>query len=180
MNLKNLGYFFSAIVLSACATSYKPAVQKKIENERVFNVSFDKAWAKMVDFVSSNGMNIKTIDKASGLMTFERAYDHEFNDNNLDCGSRSSPNSAPITNSKDEKKSGKSSDLNEAGGLITLNFFVEKMNNKETKVKINLFGRISLHGGLINGMEHTGIKDFPCFSNGHFEEQVFAAIQQNN
>lgn len=139
-------------VLSGCST-YKPAAFKDVENEKLFNVSYETAWSRIVSYASSNGMNIKTIDKSSGLIAFERAGDSNFSNLHLNCGS------------------GSTGLVVGAYAPVTLNMFVQKSSESQTKVKVNLFGHISF-----SGMYNTHVTH-PCYSRGSFENEIFCAVE---
>lgn len=163
--------------LTSCA-SYQPAKEKKVENEKTFAVPFEKAWTKTIAFVSSNGMNVKTIDKSSGLISFERAYDTDFNSKYMDCGSMVSMSKSTKEKEEDAKKGVKGSEnLKVSDGTVSMNFFMEKISDKETKLKINTFGKVIMLGG--SGLYGVKAPDqsYPCYSNGEFEKEVFNIIK---
>jgi hypothetical protein len=168
------------VALSSCAT-YKPAVETKVDNEKVINASYDKVWTKIISFVSSNGMNVKTIDKASGLVSFERAYDPSFAGKYMDCGRMVSASEATKggpndSKAKEEKKSG---EMQVVGGLMSMNFFVQKVSDKSTSVRINVFGKVTTPAATNLYGQPTGVAaDHSCFSKGAFEQEVFAFISK--
>jgi hypothetical protein len=154
----------SCLLLLGCST-YKVAKETKIDNEKTFEMSYESIWPKIISYVSSNGMNVKTIDKASGLITFEKAY-APASLKYLDCGSMVSPNSKTESGLDTDKIS---------GGTVSMNFFVEKISEKSTRVRINIFGKIIFAGvatlyGYIPGREER------CYSTGVFEKEVFEVI----
>ncbi len=169
-------YLVMVYLLTSCASTYKPATEKKVENEKVFAATFDKVWSKTVAFVSSNGMNVKTIDKASGLISFERAYDSSFNSKYMDCGQMVSPNKSTKQREEDTKNGIKDTSAF-IDGTTSMNFFIEKASEKETKVKINIFGKAMLPAPTgLYGVPVGSPTSHPCYSNGAFEQEVFAHL----
>lgn len=138
------------VLFSACAT-YQPPAKPKIDNSKTFSLSYDDTWKKIVSYATKNGMNIKTIDKSSGLIAFEKSYDDAASTMYLSCGNvqELSPLAQPVYSP------------------ITLNITVVKNSEVSTDVNVNLFGRISFPSAL---------KEYQCYSNGSFEKELFCEI----
>jgi len=130
-----------------CAT-YQAPIKKNIESTKKISLSFDDAWKHLVSYATKNGMNIKTIDKASGLIAFERAYDGSFTEQYMDCGS-GDPIHLHIYSP------------------VTLNITANKTAEKETEVSVNLFGKVNV----------GNVAEYACFSNGQFEKELFCDIE---
>lgn len=68
-------------LLAACATAPQ---QTAFANSRFYDMPFDEAWEGVISFFTANGIQIRTIEKASGLIYAEQALsDPAF----ADCGS---------------------------------------------------------------------------------------------
>ena len=79
---------------------------------------------------------------------------------------------------EDAKKGVKGSEnLKVSDGTVSMNFFMEKISDKETKLKINTFGKVIMLGG--SGLYGVKAPDqsYPCYSNGEFEKEVFNIIK---
>lgn len=143
------------LVLSGCAT-YAPPVKKEIESTRTYQKSFDDTWASLITFISSNGMNIKTMDKASGLISFEKANDLGATTTFFDCGNVGtglSMTNIPLYSP------------------VTSNILVKSEDKKKTTVTVNMFQSVKLQtSGYV-----TAEKE--CFSNGAFEKKVLDSIK---
>src|SRR3990172_3574058 len=73
------------IFVAGCvSTKYLPPVQSNIQNEKIYNVSYDKLWAASVKIFADRVWDIKTIEKASGIIVGESTYDFGLT---MDCGS---------------------------------------------------------------------------------------------
>lgn len=140
------------MLVSGCAT-YAPPVKKEIESTRTYQKSFDDTWASLISFISSNGMNIKTMDKASGLISFEKANDSGASQAFFDCGTVGSVVNIPVYSS------------------VTSNILVKSEDKKKTTVTVNMFQSVKLQtSGYV-----TAEKE--CFSNGAFEKKVLDSIK---
>jgi len=161
-----------ALLLATGCATYLPATEKKVENERTLAIPFDDAWGAVVSYVSSKGMNVKTIDKASGLITFERAYDPSFASSYLDCGRMKLASES----SKDEPGKSDPKTIPVSSGNVSLSFYFKKRSAKETTLRINLLGNINRTGGMyLSGVPTPGEVN-PCYSKGIYEQEAFAAI----
>lgn len=69
------------IGLVGCATAPVPT---DFDNNRVFSKSKDEVWTKLVAFFATNNIQIKTIEKDSGVIYAERSA---FDEAIADCGS---------------------------------------------------------------------------------------------
>ena len=59
-----------AIVSTSCAT---PPTQTAFENSRTFAISKDEAWERLLVYFTGNNIQIKTIEKDSGVIYAERS-----------------------------------------------------------------------------------------------------------
>lgn len=67
-------------VIGGCVT--KP-VERQIEKSRTYSMSKDKVWERVIEVFATENIQVKTIEKASGLIAAEPAsFDPSF----ADCG----------------------------------------------------------------------------------------------
>lgn len=137
-------------LVSGCAM-YKPAEKKEITSEKVIMMPFDLAWSRIVAYTTKNGMNVKVIDKNSGLITFEKSYDLDFSTRYLDCGKFSEMAAQSYS-------------------PLTLNFSLQRSGDKNTLVRVNLFQ------DAILGNPPFIKKAGTCYSLGTFEREIFCEI----
>lgn len=69
-----------AVVLASCAT---PPKQTVFDKTRTFSLSKDATWERLLSFFTSNNIQIKTIEKDSGVIYAERAIADK---SMADCG----------------------------------------------------------------------------------------------
>ena len=62
---------FVAACLTACVVA---PTQHAITNSETYNADFDTTWSRLVQFFAAHNMQIKTIDKASGVLSAEQAF----------------------------------------------------------------------------------------------------------
>lgn len=99
-----------SFILAGCAT---PPKQVSFKNSETYNLSKDQAWERLLSFFTSNHVQIKTIEKDSGVIYAERsAIDASM----ADCGE------APL--------------MAEIGRTGTLNVFVRPKDG-QTEVTVN-------------------------------------------
>lgn len=138
------------ILLLACSM-YKAGEKKDIASEKNFDLPFETVWSRVVSYTTKNGMNVKVIDKSSGLITFEKAYDPYFTQSYLDCGTFTAGAAAGTS-------------------PLTLNFSIQKASDKNTSLRINLFQDALLGNGAYASKVGT------CYSKGIFERVIFCEI----
>jgi len=74
------GLLVSMALLGGCAT---PPKATNFEKSKTYSISKDMIWEKLISFFTSNNIQIKTIEKDSGVIYAERANaDQSF----ADCG----------------------------------------------------------------------------------------------
>lgn len=69
--------------VAACAT---PPQMHDVERSRTYNADFETTWRHAVQYFSSNGIQIKTIEKASGIIYAEQALVGNDLGTYADCG----------------------------------------------------------------------------------------------
>ena len=99
-----------ALSLSACAT---PPKKIAFEKSRSYSLSKDAAWERLLGFFTSNNIQIKTIEKDSGVIYAERTLSDA---SMADCGQNAL--------------------AGEIGRPVTLNVFVRQVGEK-TDVTVN-------------------------------------------
>lgn len=73
------------VFLCSCATA---PVQHRVESQRNFDAPPEKVWAGLMDYFTSNNIQIKTIEKDSGVIYAEQLYIGQDTavDHIADCG----------------------------------------------------------------------------------------------
>lgn len=80
-NMIKLSVIIAAMTLVGCANIPPPVI--KIENKVTINKSFDATWEKIIGYFAENNIDIRTIEKSSGILAAER---ETFSDSYADCG----------------------------------------------------------------------------------------------
>ncbi len=132
-------------VLTSCATPPKPT---QFEKSRTYALTKDQVWSNLLGYFTSNSIQIKTIEKASGVIYAERAV---ADPTMADCGS------APLSM--------------EFGRPATLNVFVKPVDSGHTQVTVNASFEV------VRNFENTTWKD-QCLSTGVLERQILSSIAE--
>ena len=148
-----------AIALVGCATEPLP---HSVENARSFPMSKDQVWDNLIAYFSSNSIQIKTIEKASGVIYAERGVDRPASYREIrhpdyaDCGT------PPITDIP-------------VGHTVDLNVFVRSTGSSSVAVTVNArikeVRRVPSAGGF-----STTLETRDCVSTGKIEEAILTAI----
>lgn len=141
------------ILLVSCATAPKKA---DFINNQTYNLSYDKVWESVVSFFATNGLDLKTIDKNSGLLVAEKSWqDNSYSD----CGSAGMIG------------------VRVPGSLSKFNVLIEKISPKSTKVTVNQFAKSLTKVTSVN--PYFGSSDVvgDCFSTGKLEKMIFESIK---
>lgn len=80
MKISQLAALAAIVGLASCAT---PPTQRAVENARTFPISKDQAWEALLIYFTSNNIQIKTIEKDSGVIYAERSLSDA---SMADCG----------------------------------------------------------------------------------------------
>lgn len=141
--MKNLSLILCSTLLFGCAPIYKPAIftppatynDFSIHN-KLINATFDQTWSAVLRVISNENLLIKTIDKASGIITADMESwnkhnfsvlmdcgNYEFNYTDDDYFSNFGTMSVKIVNPK-----------------ININFFLQPASQNETIININVKG----------------------------------------
>lgn len=147
------------ILLTGCANvNIQPPVKHSIEKSRSYQISYEKAWIRAVDWFADHDVTIEKIEKSSGLLTAK--YLIEANDKYLDCGNIKA--TGTLGDPSIEKYG-------------SLNVTVRETNNNTTKVNVNFFGEFKLKandawdGRLITTKGR-------CVSTGKLENSILSYI----
>jgi hypothetical protein len=135
---------FIATAIAGCAT---PPAQHAFIKSNTYDQNFETTWTHLLQFFTSNNIQIKTIEKASGVVYAERLFVDGYNVY-ADCGT---PGLAAI--------------LNTTGSL---NVFVVA-NGKTTTVTVNTtFNQVRQY--------EANIWTVACTSTGVLEQQILSAM----
>lgn len=148
----------SLVVLSGCATG-KRAVEKPVEKTKSFTQSYDAVWSKIIKHFSSKSYSIKSLEKASGIISTDSLSVDSVQDKKyFDCGNYTIMGTeVPMY------------------GKGSFNVFVEKVSDKETKVTVNTLATVvNDKPGSTGAM---GSLTLNCYSTGALEQQMFEALK---
>ena len=143
--------FAALAVLSGCATA--PAVYQ-FDNSDVMDADFAETWESTIDYFSSRNIQIRTIERDSGLIYAERMYAGGYDSATggyADCGSQ--PMYTPTRSS------------------ISFNVFVRSVDEESTRVTVTT----SFSQTLVMG-SYPPIQ-VECNSTGLLETSVLRAIK---
>lgn len=99
------------LLISACATA--PSTYG-IDNSRVYNKPYDEVWSDVMGFFTTSNIQIKTVEKESGIVYAESM---RFTDQQADCGT-------PGINKV-------------VGRQMSLNIFVKENSDNQTAATVN-------------------------------------------
>ncbi len=69
--MKTCFNFFSFLIiflLVSCSTAYKPPIKYNFQKSETISKNYNDAWNRIIQFISSNNIPLKTIDKSSGIV----------------------------------------------------------------------------------------------------------------
>lgn len=160
MNIKHLVLLTlsGALLLAGCATAQKTPLQERlITTSKVYNVSFDTLWNAVINTVTGTELDIKILDKSSGLITTESASLGSFyNLNMIDYKKYVQPPFVPLATWTQAK--------------YKLNFKLDKIAENETKLTAK-FGIELYDSNATNAWHRTE-------SKGVFEQELFRIIDE--
>jgi hypothetical protein len=131
-------------IVASCAT---PPKTYTFDKTRTYPISKDEAWERLLGYFTTNNIQIKTIEKDSGVIYAERAL---VDASIADCGD-----------------GGLTVDVSRSGGL---NVFVRAISPNETQVSVNSDYKITR-------TFDTQVIVTPCNSTGLIEGQILRSIQ---
>jgi len=147
------------IWLCACANvSVLPPPDRQFPKARTYQLSYEEAWLRAVDWFADHNVTIEKIEKESGLLTAK--YTLRVDDEYMDCG--------------EFKVSGVLSSWT-VTRIAWLNLTVRKISESRSKVSVNFFGRFSL--AAHDAWDGTPIsRRGPCVSTGSAEASILDTI----
>lgn len=163
-SLKNIAVICLVLLVSACYT--KPE-RYEFEKEREYELSFDKAWERVVEYFAKHSIGIKTIEKDSGIIYAETEFYSTNNKHHkkyfryIDCGVMGRQN------------------IEDAIGIISYNVFVKKLNESKTKPRIHATVNVKPIDVIVENpiaweYEYERLR---CNSTGRLEDDILDYIQ---
>lgn len=134
-----------ALVLLAAGCATPPNIYT-FDRTSTYPISKDEAWERLITYFTTNNIQIKTIEKDSGVIYAERAL---VDATIADCG-----------------QGGLAIDVARAGGL---NVFVRSISPRETQVSVNSDYKITR---MFDGQ----VMVTPCNSTGLLEGEILRSI----
>ncbi len=157
---------FCTILIYSCQ-SYKPPQTYQFDKSKVINKSFDDVWNKIIKWFGNNNTPIKTIEKASGLISTDFNLSADNIKNAMDCGVFKQNNNEIF--------------VDYSGNF---NIVVEEVNETSTRVTINAFF-FSFEGEAVSEnivsykfVKTNKSKKINCNSTGYLEKELFDFIEK--
>jgi len=128
--VRNIATGLFAVSLVGCANIkvVEPA-EYSYDRSRTYQIPFDKAWVRAVDWFADHNVTIDKVEKGSGLITAK--YLLKASDEYLDCGK------IEINGTLGPAR---------VESYAALNVTVRGISEKETKVNANVFGEYKIDG----------------------------------
>lgn len=157
--MKKLVIVLLAVSAVGCASiKVSGPADYSYERSRIYQIPFEKAWVRAVDWFADHNVTIEKVEKGSGLITAK--YLLKASDAYLDCG-----------------KIEVNGTLGPARieSYAALNVTVRSVSENETKVNANVFGEYKLDGqDAWDGRSVTS--SGRCVSNGNLEKDILNYI----
>lgn len=168
---------FVAILLSGCATPALTPLKSNYEKPYSVEVNrtFDEVWSDVVDVLATKGLNIKTLDKSSGIVISEKVSfvgSITVEDAN---GIPKDPKAYVVTS---WNRNALGQIIIPTDGYGTWNVRVKKMSDTSTAISVNIvnlattFQGISISGGV------PPVLTFEAKSTGVFEKSFLELIKK--
>jgi hypothetical protein len=159
-------------VLYGCSTPRIPPAPRKIPivTEKIIEKNFETIWSKLIDYFGAKNIPIKTIDKASGILSTEYDLRTGKNGTSYDCDCGTIGTDYSISNKYENYKG-------------NFNVIVSKINDNQTKVKINAFFYANYNSYHYEGERYihklvlVNSLKVKCESTGFIENEIFVFIQ---
>lgn len=157
--MKKLAMALLAISAVSCASiKVSDPADYSYDRSRTYQIPFEKAWVRAVDWFADHNVTIDKVEKGSGLITAK--YLLKASDAYLDCG-------------KIEVNGTIGPDRIES--YAALNVTVRSVSENETKVNANVFGEYKLDvKDAWDGRSVTS--SGRCVSNGNLEKDILNYI----
>ena len=160
--MKYLLAIIIAVVLVGCK-AYEPPKEYNFEKTKTINKNYDAIWSELIAWFGSENIPIRTIDKASGIISTDYSLSPDKFAYYADCGS-----------------SGFMKEVMRDGLTANFNVVAAKVTDLETKVTINVFFNSKIKETIYStrGKYEDVITDTKCNSRGLLEEKIFKKISQ--
>ena len=156
--------------------SYLPPQAYKVQRSQTFKVDYDAAWKSAVSVFARHNLQIKTLDKQSGLLASESLYDSASRTHNyVDPGvvvetwfsrTRRTVGGDYVLSTEDEEVSSQKK-LARYPMRVLLNIFIESLDVDSTRVTVNL---------SFSAQEEVGGKRPNPVSTGELEKLIFTQL----
>ena len=152
-------------------TKLKNKYQETVMTDTL-NMNYNTVWYKLIDFIADNNINVRILDKESGLImtekiNFNKKYTYEDKNGNplskdryIICGNQFQGATQVHPNSV-------------TGFLI----FQLKQSTKSNILKVNLIDEIGVFDYSTNSLSSL---NFECVSTGVLEKQIFDSVKKEN
>lgn len=149
--------FFAVFVmiLFAFGCASGPTKPDKVDNKKVLNISYDKAWKKAVQIFGSEGYSIQSSQKESGSLATGKKAMH-LTSEDADCGTYMGlgyiGDSRTVLN-------------------VSYSLFFQDLGNDKVDVTVN----VEIDGTFQGG---SSSKNLNCFSQGRLESVLLRKLSQ--
>jgi hypothetical protein len=151
------------IILVSC-TSYQPPKEYTFEQEKTYNQTYDQVWSKLLVFLSELGSPIKHLDKNSGFINTEFDVPSNMFNQLMDCG-------VPADNLATNRFE---------NPIGRFNIVVTKINDNETKVRVNSTLRCIYNSYMYENFrwQLIGSSAVNCSSKGELERSLLYYLSE--
>ena len=146
--IKGLCAIVIALPVAGC---YTPPTQRDVEHSRAFSASYDVVWAGIIKQFSSSNIQIKTIEKASGIIYAERSILGLGYKEFADCGNPGLLAPGPVT--------------------ASFNVFVQREEGDEPRIRVTVNSSYSQMLRWENAVKYVD-----CVSTGALEAKILDSI----
>lgn len=136
----------ASMLATGCATPPKPTA---FDNSLTINRSKDQVWESVISYFTANNIQVKTIEKDSGVIYAERQSFDTRSGVLADCG--------------------KSAIEVDVGSTVSLNLFARAVSPSVTEVTVNAQFQVVR-------MFDRATQTYPCLSKGVLEAEILKAI----
>lgn len=140
--------FMALMLLAGC---YSPPRAHEFEAERVYALQKDAVWSNLMDWLTSHRVQIKTVEKDSGIIYAERAY----------------TGSVPVFSYADCGMAGEQAISPQSAQF---NIYVREVGPRSTRVSVNA----TYSAVFVNPVNNTS-QNITCTSRGDLETDILNA-----